>query len=656
MSDVILVINPAPRNEISTLETANYQVCHIAEYSALAVKQHNPRLVLFDDETLLNTPQQLESLRQSFPEVAVCCLTDANNVEQVLALAVDDLVLKPVQSAVLLHRVQMMEQIQQHRRQEVQRHFAETLQATAAALVSTLELRDLLKVILSQAHQVIPIYDSANVMLFKEDSIHLSIAWHITYSALDDEPQTIVGDFHQPLQSLHNLNHMYHSRQPMWIDDVREYPNWRVLGERDWIRSYMGAPIIVDDEVIGFINLNSNQVGAFRASDAERLQAFTYYVGIAIQNAHLFDAVQRATEVLEARVIERTRELEAEKAQLATILNEINEGVVFYGEEAAPQYVNHALVQMFGYSKQDWLGGLSLTPEAFKRQCPPALYHTICDALAKHNHWAYEGKMRRADEQVIDVQITARAVSIDAQQVGAIVIYRDITQEKMLQERQTRFVAYASHQLRTPITNLSTRLYLMKRQPEKLNTHLGVLENVIDQMKQLVENLLQISRINNPTLDLEPHIISVDDIMDDVYRIQREEGKQQHVMLNYQPADAQFIVNGDTLYLIQILTNLTSNAIRHTSSGGQVTLYSTMTDMPDPDAYYSHPLSDSVARWVGLSVEDTGYGIAPEHIPYVFQPFYRAENKTYGTGLGLTIAADLAHLHNGTIRDRKSVV
>ncbi len=169
-----------------------------------------------------------------------------------------------------------------------QRKLAEALHDVASALNSTLDLEEVLDRILDNVTRVLPC-EAANLMLVENDVAH--IVRHRGYKerGLEDYTNQLRFSIHE----ITNLIQMDKTGQPVVIPDVHHYPGWVDLPQTRWIRSYMGAPIRVKGQTVGFINLDSAEVGFYKPEDARRLQAFADQAAIAIENARLFDEVQR---------------------------------------------------------------------------------------------------------------------------------------------------------------------------------------------------------------------------------------------------------------------------------------------------------------------------------------------------------------------------
>jgi signal transduction histidine kinase len=116
-----------------------------------------------------------------------------------------------------------------------------------------------------------------------------------------------------------NLKYMLETREPAIITDVESFPGWFVRPETGWIRSTVGAPILIKGEVIGFITLDTSQAGFYEPAHADRLQAFAHQAGLAIENARLYASIRHHAEELEQRVGDRTRELATANRQLTEL-------------------------------------------------------------------------------------------------------------------------------------------------------------------------------------------------------------------------------------------------------------------------------------------------------------------------------------------------
>jgi signal transduction histidine kinase/DNA-binding response OmpR family regulator len=192
-----------------------------------------------------------------------------------------------------------------------QRVLAEALQTTAAVINSTLDFDEVLDRILANVDRVVPT-DVGNLMLI-EDGV-ARVVGHRGYRQLGIAEETEALRFN--VEEMYNLRRMIETGQPILIPDIRADPNWVFVPTTNWIRSHVAAPISLDGEVIGFLNLDDATPNAFTVTDSEHLRAFADQAGIAIKNARLYQELHRHTYELEVQIEERKRiELELRQAK-----------------------------------------------------------------------------------------------------------------------------------------------------------------------------------------------------------------------------------------------------------------------------------------------------------------------------------------------------
>jgi signal transduction histidine kinase len=199
-------------------------------------------------------------------------------------------------------------------------------------------------------------------------------------------------------------------------------------------------------------------------------------------------------------------------------------------------------------------------------------------------------------------------------------------------QAQIRLSADISHELRTPLTIIRGNVDMLRQgveSPEERAEIIAAIKSALDRMARLVSDLLLLSQADaGITLTMQP--LDLDGVILDVF--QQAHALTNGVGLKLGHTD-QARVCGDADRLKQLLLNLIDNAVKHTPIGGCVTL-----------SVYQEP------GWVRISVADTGEGISPEHLPHIFDRFYRIKGqKRKGSGLGLAIAKWIAEAHGGTL-------
>lgn len=504
-----------------------------------------------------------------------------------------------------------------------QRDFAEALRDATAVLNSQLDLPDVLGKMLRFVEQVIPHQEACSIMFVNDDE---TLYLPTTYG-FSDESVEITNTLVYSLDDLPLLRTAFETKQGYHFADVREVPQWQTRDDIAWIRSTIITPIITHDRVLGFLIVNSGTVAAFNDQDVERMRIFADKTGNAILNA-------RRAEELEHEVRLRTAELKRERAQLQAILDSTGEGII-YTEGGFIRYANRALAQMTGYTAEDFLDQKSdmLYPHDPTAQDLKKLA-SITALLADGETWRDQVHLGRRDGTDFDAGLTvSKLADSDDGIMRTVTIVRDISHEKALEAQKKRFIANAAHELRNPISNLNTRLYLMQRKPDQMVIHLELLDRIIKRMNRLVSDLLDEASFEHGRVVLRKEAIILQEVITAVADLQVAEADQKQLKLRLNLADDPIQVLGDATRLEQVFTNLINNAINYTPEGGTITV----TCTPGANA-------------VEVVVADTGQGIAPEDLPHIFRPFYRAETRHRGTGLGLHITQDIVALHDGTIR------
>jgi signal transduction histidine kinase len=260
-------------------------------------------------------------------------------------------------------------------------------------------------------------------------------------------------------------------------------------------------------------------------------------------------------------------------------------------------------------------------------------------ALETGQTWRGEFPIRRRDGTTFDAGLTVNVVLMsNGEDQGRVEVIRDISEATALQAQRDRFIANASHELRTPITNIKMRLYLLRKEPHKLTDHLHTLEAVVGRMEGLVDDLLDVSRFERGIIKLRQEDVVMQDLLERVAEDQHPHADQKQITLEVQIPLEPLHVAGDYDRLVQVFTNLLTNAINYTPETGVITLSLTTESDRDRD-------------FVVARVRDTGIGIPRDQLPNVFEPFFRgAEGAAKGTGLGLTICREIVESHGGIIQ------
>lgn len=231
---------------------------------------------------------------------------------------------------------------------------------------------------------------------------------------------------------------------------------------------------------------------------------------------------------------------------------------------------------------------------------------------------------------------------------GAVAVIRDMTEERQLDKLRKDFIANVSHELRTPIALM--RGYSeaivddIAETVEEKNELAGIIHEEALRMERLVNELLDIGRIEAGHIELNIEHVDIEQYIDRIYKKFLGMAEEQQITLKVTKDIHQKMVAMDPDRIEQVFTNLISNAFGHTKPGG-----------------YVHIRARSDERVFYVEVEDSGSGIPEEDLMFIFERFYKADKsrtrsgKRQGTGLGLAITKHLIEAHGGTISVKSKV-
>jgi len=345
----------------------------------------------------------------------------------------------------------------------------------------------------------------------------------------------------------------------------------------------------------------------------------------------------------EARLSAR---LEREAFRLAAIVESAEDAIVSKDLDGIIQSWNHGAERIFGYTAQEAIGR-SITiviPDDRLDEEAEVLTRIRAGLAVEH----FETVRRRKDGSPIDIALTVSPIRTSTGEIiGASKIARDITEQRRLREiaeeasrLKDEFLALLSHELRTPLNTVLGYARMLRKEDSRMVGDLRVraldaLERNADALSRLVADVLDTSRSVSGKLRLDLEPAPLEEIVSEAVRTVSPpaEAKDLSFEIHCEPGIS---VRADRDRLQQVLWNLLSNAIKFTPAGGTVSLR-TRRDHGS----------------IVISVEDTGIGIAPEHLPHVFQRFWQAHTGASrefgGLGIGLTLSRHLVEMHGGTI-------
>jgi len=223
--------------------------------------------------------------------------------------------------------------------------------------------------------------------------------------------------------------------------------------------------------------------------------------------------------------------------------------------------------------------------------------------------------------------------------LGAAVVLQDVTRLRLLDQVKSNLVATASHELKTPLTSIRLAVHLLLEEsvgpltPKQMELLLDARENS-ERLLAMVNNLLDLARLEKGSRQLDVRPESAESLLQSAADAVRPRAEDKGVEFVVEVPMGLPTVAVDATRLGHALRNLLDNALTYTDRGGRITLS-----------------ASAESEAVTLSVADTGIGIPAEHVPHVFEKFFRVpgQSRGTGTGLGLAIVSEIVAAHGGTI-------
>ena len=306
---------------------------------------------------------------------------------------------------------------------------------------------------------------------------------------------------------------------------------------------------------------------------------------------------------------------------------------------------NRRAEQTFGYTRAECVGknATALIPPEYHEQMRQALRRKLAGETAPT---VYELEVLRKDGRRVPLEVSSRLILRDGRPAGVQGIARDVTERKRAEEvlreadrRKDEFLAMLAHELRNPLAPLRTGLHLLRlaggdrAQAEQV---LGMMGRQVEQLVRLVDDLLDVSRIMRGKIELRKQPVELAEVLGHAVETARPLiDAQRHELSVSLPAPA-VLLDGDPVRLAQVFGNLLTNAAKYTEPGGHIWL----SGAGEGDM--------AIVR-----VRDTGIGMAPETLPFVFDLFVQADRTNTrargGLGIGLTLVRRLLEMHGGSV-------
>lgn len=337
-----------------------------------------------------------------------------------------------------------------------------------------------------------------------------------------------------------------------------------------------------------------------------------------------------------ARDISDLRRSGEQTAMLAAIVQSTDDVVISKNLNGIVTSWNPAAQRIFGYTPEEMIGEsiLKLIPDDRKDEEPKILAQLARGEKVDH----FETKRITKTGTLVDVSLTISPVKDKhGKIIGLSKIAKDITDQKLEQQRKNDFIAIVSHELKTPLTSIKSYIQLLLVKAKKESDSFGInaltrAEAQVKKMVNMIHDFLNVSRLEQGGMSIEKGTVDLTEIISQVI----EEGKLLSPLHTFEFQCQKAIkvhADGDKIELV--LTNLISNAIKYAPRGGKIAVNCT-----------------KVNNKIRIAISDEGMGIHAEDQKHLFKRFYRVkeiDKNITGFGIGLYLTAEILRLHDAEI-------
>lgn len=337
---------------------------------------------------------------------------------------------------------------------------------------------------------------------------------------------------------------------------------------------------------------------------------------------------------------EALKKLNISNARFGAVMESALDSIVIMNSKGRVEEFNPAAEKMFGYARDETIGR-----EMAELIIPPEYREMHRKGLRKYLETG-EGRVigrrvevegMRADGSAFDVELAITPINLE----GSIYFtgyLRDITDRKQAERHKDDFIRMASHELKTPITSIKAYIQgigrrLSKSKEEKISNEFQSIVQELDRMTVLINDLLDVSKIESGTLTIRPVELNLNELIADVVQALQPSAPSHEIIFS---SNKQAFVFGDPSRLRQVLLNLLTNAIKYSPKADKV--------------WIELQVTDDVVR---VEVRDEGIGVPKDQQDKIFDRYHRVlgddTNIYSGLGLGLYITSEIIRQHNGKI-------
>ncbi len=345
-------------------------------------------------------------------------------------------------------------------------------------------------------------------------------------------------------------------------------------------------------------------------------------------------AQQRVIKDLREQIDLQRRQSTTERSELNVILSSMVEGVLVIGRDEKIQYISPNVSEMFDFRSK------AVTAKPYWEVIPHGqIISAIKEAILSSSAVSREITLFQQEDVYFNLQISP--VTSDRKMMGAVVVFHDISELKKLLKMRSEFVANVSHELKTPLTSIKGYVETLS-EPGALEDRvtaqkfLKVIRKQTLRLESLVKDLLTLSAIESKEVSMDLQSCEMAAIIHSTLNILRNpiEAAKHKMVVNIPGNLPKVFV--DRHRVEQVMVNLLDNAIKFTPAGGTIVI-----------------AASEQKPYIKVEVKDSGIGITSDHLPRLFERFYRVDKSRStdlgGTGLGLAIVKHIVLAHQGKV-------
>ena len=405
------------------------------------------------------------------------------------------------------------------------------------------------------------------------------------------------------------------------------------------VEALLYVPLVHGDETLGVLAAAHRDPGkVFGPRDEKLLSAVADFAAIAIQNTWLYKQLETYSASLEEAVRERTTELQRVKDRVEVILNNSPDAILLLRADGTIRTCNRAFYKMFRYQVDEVYNQPPVT--LVEAGHVEAIGEALRAVMREGRPQRLEAVARCKGGETFDADVALAPILTEGAVTDIVCSIRDISALKEAERMKDAFVSNVSHELRSPITSLKLAKDMIEASLADPQRALGWLAREIDRLEHIIEDLLQLSRLDQGRVAFTLAPVDLNQLAEEYVEDRAPLAESRALSLTHDLMADLPPVQADRGLLGQVLSIFLTNAINYTPEGGQIVVR-------------THARRVDEALEAGFSVSDTGPGVSAEDKKQLFTRFYRGEagraSMAAGTGLGLSIAKEIVERHRGQI-------